>query len=87
MVKEEIAQVILRHLSKHPDAGDTVEGIVNWWVRKEMFEMKSEGIVEVIDKLTMQGFLIAKVYGSAHKVYFLNKEKMRDISQMLEGLD
>lgn len=54
MEKSEIGREILAYLSDHPQARDTLEGIVEWWLleRKIKYQTKiiKEALSELVDK-------------------------------------
>ena len=64
----EIAQQILNHLQKHPQAQDTLEGIGQWWVPSQMV-FGAAAIKDALDELVDAG-LITEVMGKdAHISY------------------
>ncbi|MBI5216823.1 MAG: hypothetical protein HY960_13810 [Ignavibacteriae bacterium] len=75
MTNDEITKAILGYLLKHPDAGDTLEGIAEWWITQEMVEMRKEQITETIQELCKEGLLVEKDLGNERKIYFYNKQR------------
>jgi hypothetical protein len=84
MERNELVRFILQYLLKNPDAGDTIEGIMNWWVRSEMFQLKSEQIIEAVNLLCAKGMLVKRKYGGDEKVYFFDKSKIQEARVLLE---
>lgn len=58
--KEELAQKIIEYLSKNTDAGDTLEGITNWWLQFERIEQSADAVVESLEDLIKKGLLERK---------------------------
>ena len=68
---EVIYRKILDYLSKNPDAGDTLEGITEWWLESERVDQAVDEVSEVLEALVKKG-LIKK---SKHGVYKLAKNQ------------
>ena len=54
---ESISRFILNHLDKFPNAGDTLEGIADWWLEYERVETAVHEIRQVLDLLVEKGIL------------------------------
>ena len=71
--EQEIAREILRHLKKHPEAKDTLDGIVQWWLLRERVEpTKVEGAVSL---LLSQDLILKTQRPGLAAYYQLNHEK------------
>ena len=55
--QEEISQMILSYLQKHPGAGDTLEGITRWWLESERVDLSVEVVAEALEALLEKGSL------------------------------
>ena len=64
----EIAQEILDHLRKHPQAQDTLEGIGQWWVPSRMLS-GSAAIKDALDELVDAGLITELMGKDAHISY------------------
>jgi len=51
------APEILGHLARHPDAQDTIDGILHWWVLDACIRKWAPKIAETVAQLAEQGFL------------------------------
>ncbi len=58
--KSRIAREILSYLSAHNDAQDTLDGIVQWWLRERKSDQHTTLVKEVVGDLVTQG-LIEKI--------------------------
>ena len=71
MDRENIKFRILRYIHDHPNAGDTIEGIVQWWIDGDV---GSADVEEVVRELVVENELCEKrvgkrrVYGSPDKM-------------------
>ena len=52
-----VSYYILDYLSDNPDAGDTFEGICEWWVLKECIKFEIPTVSEALDRLVAEGFI------------------------------
>jgi hypothetical protein len=54
------APEILDYLARHPDAQDTLDGILHWWVLDSCVKKWAPKVSETVAKLVEQGFLEEK---------------------------
>jgi len=54
---EEIKRSILTYLRCHPQAADTLRGIVNWWLPQQRYESDCQRIEYALGALVAQGKL------------------------------
>lgn len=69
---EEIAHKIRRYLSDHPNAADSLEGIVHWWLARQQVELSAEKVKMALDYLVCND-LIARTTMVGGKVVYANK--------------
>ena len=68
----EVHQIIaaLRgYLARHPDAADTVEGVANWWIPSQRFEMLMPHVERALELLVKQGDLSRHIREDGRCVY------------------
>lgn len=73
--KEDIASRILEYIQKNPDAGDTLEGIVRWWLDSEMINKSVEEVAKALEALIEKG-LLKKVKLSNGKLIYKVHDKL-----------
>ena len=66
---KEISRRILDYLNKHPDAGDTLEGITDWWLESERVDQALIEVSEVLEVLLKKGFLKQVKYRNKTVLY------------------
>lgn len=54
---ELIAKSILNHLKQNPNLGDTLEGIVDWWLEYEKVKTAVNEVADALECLVAQGEL------------------------------
>jgi len=67
--KSRIAREILSYLSAHHDAQDTLDGIVQWWLRERKSDQHTTLVKEVLGDLVTQG-LIEKIRIEGQTPYY-----------------
>jgi DNA-binding MarR family transcriptional regulator len=60
---------ILAYLADNPDAGDTFEGIVEWWLLHQRIKYETRTVSEAVAKLIDEG-LIQEEKGSDSRVVY-----------------
>jgi len=73
--KAEIARSVLEYLSEHPDAQDTLEGIVEWWLVERKVVEQWATVREVLDELVRAQLLISWDDPGARTFYSLNRPR------------
>lgn len=74
MEKSEIARQILDYLADHPDAQDTLEGIIRWWLLDTKIKYQQELVKEALAELVEKGFVLeCKVNDSLQSYRLINR--------------
>lgn len=67
--------MILDYLKKHPNAGDTLEGITKWWLAFQKIDATVDEVAAALDVLLHKGMI--KYYEtSGGQVYFKINDKL-----------
>ncbi len=53
-----VAAEVLAYLRTHPDAADTLDGIVSWWLPRQRYETERRRIERALDALATQRLVI-----------------------------
>ena len=83
MQKTEIAREILAYLVDHPEAQDTLEGIVQWWLLERKIKYQAERVKDTLDELVATGSILKDQGGDARIRYRLNPDKHEKIRAFL----
>lgn len=75
--ESEIKRSILAYLRSHPDAADTLRGIVNWWLPRQRYETSRQRIAEVVDAMVAEGLLRREELPGGGVLYALNSNETR----------
>lgn len=79
--RQKLIQDILAYLIDHPEAKDTAEGVMQWWVVKGDAEYQQEEVEEALDGLVTRGWLTKR--SPLPSLYGLNKERVAEIQRFL----
>lgn len=68
--RPEIAHDILRYMSANPEAADTLEGIVEWWLHDKY----SAGVVrQMLVELVAEGLMVELQGSELRTIYRMNR--------------
>lgn len=75
------APEILDYLSRHPDAQDTIDGILHWWVLESCIRSWGPKIADTVALLVEQGFLEKKPSADGHIFYRVAPQYLATLRQ------
>ena len=76
---------ILRYLSEHPDAKDTRDGILQWWISQGTNEPEADVVQQALDALVAKGWMFKRETMPDRVIYSMNKDHLRDIQASVEA--
>lgn len=68
-------QEIMEYLRKHPNAADTVDGIILYWLSRQRYETAKDVIEKALDELVNEGAIDSVDTGVEKKVFRLAQER------------
>lgn len=71
----EVERSVLGYLRCHPNAADTLDGIVSWWLPQQRYEMEHERIKRVLQQLVQGGELRSYPLPDGTLLYALNRDR------------
>ncbi len=81
----EACRQILAYLARNPDAGDTADGILLWWLTEQrLLEAKPE-IVAALAWLVERNWILATRAEDSRWHYRLNRNRSCEMQQFLRG--
>ncbi len=81
---EQIGYDILAYMAEHPDAQDTAEGIIEWWLADRAVKPNLALVEEALAELTALGLVVARRGEDEQAHYKVNRRKLKEISSMLK---
>ena len=82
--KSQIARDVLTYLTEHPEAQDTFEGIVEWWLLEQKLQRQTAEVKAVLDDLAAQKLILERRAGDSRTHYRLNRRKVKAINAFLK---
>ena len=70
--RDALCDAILGYLQEHPNAMDTLTGIVDWWLPRQRVHLLTERVAEALQTLEARG-LIERVGNESHPLFRLRK--------------
>jgi hypothetical protein len=84
MDESQIAYEILAYLSNNPDAQDTIEGIVEWWLLAQHIERQVAKVKSALTDLVGRGLILEKKNADSLIYYRLNRRREKEIAEILK---
>jgi hypothetical protein len=82
--KQQLSEAILQYLIDHPNAQDTLTGIVTWWLLERTIKHQTTLVKEVLDKLVADGLVIAQQGSYSQTHYKINRRRLKKIVSLLQ---
>ena len=74
---------ILAYLVEHPEAQDTVEGIVEWWLLERAIKFQEAQIIKAISELVAKELVIEHRGRDSQTHYRINQSKYKEIRKLV----
>ena len=81
--QREICYYILAYLADNPDAGDTFDGIVEWWLLRQRLKFETRNVSEAVAKLVSEGLIEEIEEADSNVIYRVNRTREHTIRNML----
>lgn len=83
--KSQIAHEVLAYLAEHPEAQDTLEGIIEWWLLEREIKRQTALVKEALADLVAAGLLIeCRGESDALARYQVNRARLNQIRELIE---
>lgn len=66
---------ILAYLLDNPDAGDTFEGIVEWWLLHQKVKFETQAVSEAVARLVADGLIVEQKGSDSRVIYRVNRTR------------
>ncbi len=80
--KSRIAHEILAYLMDHPDAQDTLDGVVQWWLLERKIKNQADLAKEALAELVHKAWVLEVSVGDSC-TYRMNRNKYEEIRAFL----
>ena len=82
--KKQLADEILQYLVDHPNAQDTLTGIVRWWLLERTIAHRTQLVKEVLDTLVAEKLVTADMGSDFQIRYKINRRRIKAIISRLD---
>lgn len=81
--KPQISHEILAYLAEHPDARDTLEGVVQWWLLDRKIRYQTGLVREALTELVDKGLILENTDRDSRAHYRINRDRLNEILAFL----
>lgn len=74
-----LVRAIVRYLIAHPEAKDTIEGVMRWWLPDGPAEQRREDVEDGLELLVARGWIVKRAIAPARQIYCANRERLVDM--------
>jgi hypothetical protein len=82
-LRHTLSDEVLAYIIRNPEAEDTMEGIVEWWLLEQRIRYAIADVEAALRELVGKDFLVARECSEGRIYYRLNREKEREIRRHL----
>jgi hypothetical protein len=82
--KAGIAHEILAYLLDHPDAQDTLDGVVEWWLLERKMKYQIALVKDALAELVKNGLILEHKSRDSRVYYQANRGRLKEIPSMLK---
>ncbi len=79
----ETAKDLLGYLINNPDAQDTLEGIVEWWLLERGIESRVARVKRALGQLALKGLILERQGSDSRVRYLINIDRRVEILALL----
>jgi len=72
--QQEACYHILAYLMDNPDAGDTFEGIAEWWLLHQRIKFETRTVSDAVAKLAAEGLIVAEKGSDSRPIYRVRRD-------------
>jgi hypothetical protein len=78
-------RAIVRYMLAHPDAKDTLEGVVTWWLRRDPTDKQRRDIKRAIDHLVKLGWVTTRRIPGRRLIYGVDRRRVSVMKAYLQA--
>lgn len=83
--QRDVCYFILSYLTEHPDAGDTFDGIMEWWLLEQRIRFEMRNVFDAVARLLAEGLILEHVGPDSRVTYRVNRTREQAIRAMLSN--
>jgi hypothetical protein len=78
-----IGYQILTYIVEHPEAQDTLEGLVEWWLLERAIKFETARVKEALSELGSKGLILEEKGSDSQTHYRINQARHKKIQELL----
>lgn len=82
---EIVACRVLEYLVENPNAQDTLEGIVEWWLLDRYTKGNVARVKEALEELVTASLVLERRGKESRTYYKINPRKLKEVSELLRA--
>ena len=82
--ESKIGNEILAYLIDHPNARDTLEGIVEWWLLEQQIKFQTARVKDALSDLVARGLILEKKGSNSQIHYRINQSMLKEIQELFK---
>jgi hypothetical protein len=82
--KSQLGYQILTYLVEHPEAQDTLEGIVEWWLLERQIMFQTARVREALSELVAKELILELMGLDSQTHYRINQSKYEEIQELFK---
>jgi hypothetical protein len=71
--ESEVQASVIEYLRQHPQAADSLDGIVQWWLPRQRYETAHERIGRLLEEMVADGILDRRTLPDGTSLYSLRR--------------
>ena len=77
--QDAITRAIARYVAAHPEAKDTVEGVMKWWLPEKTPGCGREEVEAGLGSLVARGWILERVIAPGRRIYCANRDRVAEM--------
>ena len=84
--KSQVGNEVLAYLVDHPNAQDTLEGIVEWWLLERTIKFQEAQVNKALAELVAKGLVIEQKGNDSKIHYRVNQSRFEEIKKLVKRM-
>ena len=84
--RQRVHRLILSYLSEHPDAEDSIDGILQWWLLQEEIRFRVQEVEAALAELVHRGIVIERIGKDLRPRYQIDRTRYHEAIEILKGM-
>ena len=84
--RQRVYRLILSYLSEHPDAEDSIDGILQWWLLQEEIRFRVQEVEAALTDLVHQGIVVERIGKDLRPRYQIDRSRYQYAIEILKGM-